>query len=238
MTGGAGEIVSHAEMCSRERRMLQQGMNFRRLNQRSVILMSTRKGAPYADRVEENGRVLVYEGHNVARRQGGPDPRSVDQPERYQGGTLTQNGLFAAAAEDFKRGARPAERVWVYEKLREGVWVFNGVFLLEDVWREQQDGRQVYKFRFVMDDSGLIPEQLSADNGSGALDLTRNRLIPSAVKQEVWKRDHGRCVTCGSADNLHFDHVVPFSKGGSSLVAVNIQLLCARHNLGKSARIE
>jgi 5-methylcytosine-specific restriction endonuclease McrA len=63
-------------------------------------------------------------------------------------------------------------------------------------------------------------------------------VIPSEVKLAVWKRDRGRCVTCGSEDNLHFDHVLAFSRGGSSLLAENVQLLCARHNLSKSDRIE
>lgn len=35
-------------------------------------------------------------------------------------------------------------------------------------------------------------------------------------------------------DNLHFDHDVPRSKGGSSITAANVKLLCARHNLQKS----
>ena len=46
------------------------------------------------------------------------------------------------------------------------------------------------------------------------------------------------CVECGSEDNLHFDHIIPFSKGGSSLVAENIQILCARHNLEKRDTIK
>ena len=63
-------------------------------------------------------------------------------------------------------------------------------------------------------------------------------MIPSDVKLAVCKRDGGKCVRCGSTDNLHFDHVLPFSKGGSSLLEENVQLLCARHNLEKSDRIE
>jgi 5-methylcytosine-specific restriction endonuclease McrA len=58
------------------------------------------------------------------------------------------------------------------------------------------------------------------------------------VKLEVWKRDGGKCVTCGAKDELHFDHIIPFSKGGTSLKADNVQLLCARHNLEKSDKIE
>ena len=47
---------------------------------------------------------------------------------------------------------------------------------------------------------------------------------------------NGKCVKCCSNENLHFDHILPFSKGGSSKVASNIQLLCAKHNLQKGAR--
>src|SRR5262249_45277635 len=64
-------------------------------------------------------------------------------------------------------------------------------------------------------------------------EIEHRRLIPTWVKLEVWKRDGGKCVRCGSADNLHFDHDLPFSKGGTSISTANVQLLCARHNLAK-----
>ena len=70
------------------------------------------------------------------------------------------------------------------------------------------------------------------------MNLEHNRLIPPQVKLAVWKRDKGKCTKCESTDNLHFDHIIPFSKGGSSLVAENIQLLCARHNIAKRDKIE
>jgi 5-methylcytosine-specific restriction endonuclease McrA len=69
-------------------------------------------------------------------------------------------------------------------------------------------------------------------------ELEQNRLIPTPVKLQVSKRDGGKCVECGSTDNLHFDHITPYSRGGSSLVAENIQLLRARHNRAKHDRIE
>jgi 5-methylcytosine-specific restriction endonuclease McrA len=62
-------------------------------------------------------------------------------------------------------------------------------------------------------------------------------LIPSEVKREVWKRDGGKCVMCGANHNLHYDHDIPFSRGGSSIVAENVRLLCAKHNLSKSDKI-
>ncbi len=69
------------------------------------------------------------------------------------------------------------------------------------------------------------------------VELPHNRLIPTAVKVEVWRRDRGQCVQCGSTKNLHFDHDIPFSKRGSSLTAANVRLLCAKHNLEKSDKI-
>ncbi len=69
------------------------------------------------------------------------------------------------------------------------------------------------------------------------VELPHTRLIPTTVKVEVWRRDHGMCVMCGSTTNLHYDHEIPFSKGGSSIVAENVRLLCAKHNLSKSDKI-
>jgi len=70
------------------------------------------------------------------------------------------------------------------------------------------------------------------------IDAAQRRVIPTHVKLEVWKRDGGRCVVCGATDDLHFDHIVPYSKGGSSVVAGNVQLLCARHNIEKRDKIQ
>jgi 5-methylcytosine-specific restriction endonuclease McrA len=38
-------------------------------------------------------------------------------------------------------------------------------------------------------------------------------------------------VQCGSTKNLDLDHDIPFSRGGSSLTAANVRLLCAKRNL-------
>jgi hypothetical protein len=227
-----GDVISHAEMCQAERMMLQQGMNFRPRGRRTVILMSLRKGAPYADRIEDEGRVLVYEGHDEPRRTGGPDPKSVDQPEYTLHGGLNQNGLFLRAAARHRDRGDSAELVHVYEKIKPNIWTFNGVFRLVDAWQEPSGNREVFKFKLELVDD---PDALVDD---APQDLTHNRMIPSDVKLEVWKRDGGKCVKCGSQDNLHFDHVLPFSKGGTSLTAANVQLLCARHNLHKSAHIQ
>ena len=228
-----GDVISYAELCLEEGATLQRGMNYRLPSGRTVILMSLRVGAPYADRIEEEGKVLIYEGHDIPKKQGTwLDPKKTDQLAQTPTGRLTQNGHFFKAADEVKRGERSPEPVRVYEKIKAGLWAFNGVFALVDAWQEKDSKRKVYKFKLQLLE-GEQSEDRSASNS-----MSHTRLIPSQVKLEVWKRDAGKCVRCGSNDNLHFDHVIPYSQGGSSLVATNIQLLCARHNLQKRDKIE
>ena len=229
-----GQIIHYLEMCSEEGVNLQRGMNFRLHGGPSIILMSLRKGAPYADRVEDDGRTLIYEGHDVPRTSGALYPKTVDQPMRNPGGSLSDNGRFYEAAKAHKEGGKAPELVKVYEKLKSGIWVFNGIFALVDAWQNDSNGRKVFKFRLELTDQTVT----APDRPRQLADLPHTRMIPSQVKVEVYRRDGGKCVKCGAADHLHFDHILPFSKGGTSLTAQNIQLLCARHNLEKRDRIE
>jgi hypothetical protein len=67
---------------------------------------------------------------------------------------------------------------------------------------------------------------------------TDGRFAPSWVKLEVWKRDRARCVKCETTSGLHFDHIIPYSKGGSSKDPKNVQILCGHHSLSKRDNIE
>jgi hypothetical protein len=224
-------IISYLEMCQREKSSLQAGMNFGLGGNHSVILMSLRPNAPYRDRIEDGGTTLIYEGHDQPKTPACPNPKLVDQLGRRDSGSLTQNGKFFAAAEAAKTGRREAERVRVYEKIRPGIWDYNGVFHLIDAWTEQDERRRVFKFKLVAveGDEDFSHPPLSTP--------VRRRIIPTAVKLAVWKRDGGKCVQCGAVDELHFDHDLPWSKGGTSLAVANVQLLCARHNLQKSDQL-
>jgi hypothetical protein len=225
------EIIPYIEMCRRESASLQRGMNFGLAKNHSVILMSVRRGAPYRDAMDEDGTVLIYEGHDQPKTGSNPSPKEIDQVDFTSFGTLTQNGLFFRAAQEHKKEVRPPERVRVYEKLKSGIWSYNGVFHLVDAWKEHDGKRHVFRFKLIAVEG---EEDLSVPV---PVVPVRRRLIPTAVKIEVWARDEGKCVICGATDELHFDHDLPFSKGGTSMTAENVQLLCARHNLQKSDRI-
>jgi hypothetical protein len=64
----------------------------------------------------------------------------------------------------------------------------------------------------------------------------KREAIPQEVLDMVWNRDSGKCVQCGSQENLEFDHIIPFSKGGANSYR-NLQLLCKKCNLEKSNKI-
>jgi hypothetical protein len=229
-----GNIVSYMEMCQKEGTSLQKGMNFRLKGKYSIILMSVRSNAPYRDEVKDDGAVLIYEGHDEPKIKGITDPKALDQPEARGNGSLTENGKFHKAAQNYKIGKKGPDIVRVYEKIKAGIWSDNGYFHLVDSWREHDGSRNVFKFKLVAIEE--VEDESLAEDLKDRL-AERSRIIPTSVKLEVWARDSGCCVICAATDELHFDHIVPFSKGGTSLKAENIQLMCARHNLEKSAKI-
>jgi len=59
------------------------------------------------------------------------------------------------------------------------------------------------------------------------------------LRLKVLNRDNFKCVFCGKSPatdfgtKLHIDHIIPFSKGGTSTLD-NLQTLCEDCNLGKS----
>lgn len=227
------DILSYREMCDAEGvQTLQRGMNFRLKPAYSVLLMSQRTNAPFNDSIHEDGQTIEYEGHNVSKQFHTHQPNLEDQPDRLPSGRLNQNGLFCQAADDFMSSKRPAELVKIYEKILPGVWSLKGMFNLVE-YKSIHDGkRNVFRFLLKL----ALDQAVNIEPGD--LALSQTRVIPSKVKMEVWKRDAGKCVTCGSKENLHFDHELPFSKGGTSLTSKNVRLLCMKHNLEKSAKIE
>ncbi len=227
------DILSYGEMCDIENaQVLQRGMNFHMNPLYSVILMSQRANAPYKDRIHEDGVTIEYEGHDVLRKSHTHNPKYEDQPDKLPSGKLTQNGLFVKSVNEYRKRGKNPELVKVYEKIFPGVWSLKGFFDLVDYKIVFEGGRNV--FRFIL----KLSKNQQVDGSLTQKELLHTRLIPTEVKKEVWKRDKGKCVLCPQTKNLHFDHDLPFSKGGTSLSVKNVRLLCMKHNLQKSGKIE
>ena len=168
-------------MCLKEGTSLQRGMNFRLKGRHSVILMSVRPNSPYHDEVKDEGETLIYEGHDEPKKQGISNPKSLNQPERLLSGTLTENGKFHKAAQDFKLGKKAPDIVQVYEKIKAGIWSDNGFFHLVDSWIENDGSRNVFKFKLI------AVENVSDE--SAAEDLNSKVTVPvSYTHLDVYKR--------------------------------------------------
>src|SRR5207249_3652911 len=95
------DIFGYDRLVATEKANLQAGMNYREGRHYSVVLMSVRKGAPYADAIDPLTGMISYEGHDVRDLPGGPDPKTVDQSPTNPSGSLTENGKFYRDAIDF-----------------------------------------------------------------------------------------------------------------------------------------
>ncbi|MCK4447000.1 MAG: HNH endonuclease [Candidatus Marinimicrobia bacterium] len=59
--------------------------------------------------------------------------------------------------------------------------------------------------------------------------------ISEELRNEIFKRDGYKCKKCGNKKDLTIDHVIPFSKGGTT-ERDNLQTLCQKCNRGKGAK--
>ncbi len=225
----ADDIISYAELVAEEGQSLQRGMNYKVTPYYSVFLMSVRKNAPYADQIDEATNTIIYEGHD-ARKDHVEKPKSADQPQHTPKGTLTENGKFYITALAYKIGlTSEPHKIKVYEKIREKIWTYKGFFNLVDAKIINTGARNVFKFY-------LQPVEVKKFTKKAVI-IPHTRLIPTEVKLEVWKRDKGKCVKCGATVNLHYDHDLPYSKGGTSYTAKNVRILCMKCNLEKGGKI-
>ena len=117
-------------------------------------------------------------------------------------------------------------------------------------WENEQD--KLYQAERAAEERRQIAERIKAkqrkrqlekevrqeliDSGELFGDKTKRPRIPREVVDAVWRKDGGRCVYCGSTENIQLDHIIPFSKGGATTVE-NLQLLCQKCNIEKSNKI-
>ncbi len=103
-----------------------------------------------------------------------------------------------------------------------------------------RDDEEVVKEETTKIDNGNIEKNLLTNL---KVDITSNhktsRDVNLRLRYKVMKRDNFTCCACGASPakdpsvELHVDHIVPWSKGGETVID-NLQTLCSKCNLGKS----
>ena len=74
---------------------------------------------------------------------------------------------------------------------------------------------------------------IRTDNDPKYIEKKRRKYVSDEIKEAVYERDNGACKSCGVREELQYDHIIPFSKGGSDEID-NLQILCRSCNLAKS----
>ncbi len=90
------------------------------------------------------------------------------------------------------------------------------------------------RVKIALEERGAIVK-IVEERGHSRSDSRRSP-ISAFVRREVWNRDGGRCVQCGSQERLEYDHIIALAQGGSN-TARNLQLLCETCNRKKGASI-
>ena len=184
--------------------------------------------------------------------------RKYDEYGKYSSNTfLRQFGSWNNALE--KAGLQTSNQfnvsnIELFEKLKD-VWIKLG---RQPVYRDMKLPLSKYststyerKFgtwrkaleafvEFINSDESQEPEKeetetVQNDSQKEIIKHKTKRNISERLKVQVLMKDGNSCKLCGitvTGENIHFDHIKPWSKGGETVLE-NLQVLCAKHNLAK-----
>lgn len=138
--------------------------------------------SPYRDEIQDNGCVLIYEEHDAPKQKGISDPKLLDQLERHPRGALTENGKISSSNSICSNQVKRICIIQVYEKIKPGIWTDNGFFHLVDSWIENDETRNVFKFKLVAVEN--VSDKSSSKKKTCHL-VERSRIIPTRVKLKV-----------------------------------------------------
>jgi hypothetical protein len=90
-----------------------------------------------------------------------------------------------------------------------------------------------------IDNHEIVSETDNIKNFLRNKERRTSRNINARLRFMVLNRDNFKCCACGASPakdpsvDLHLDHIIPWSKGGETVIE-NLQTLCSNCNLGKS----
>jgi len=159
----------------------------------------------------------------------------LDDPDRFSAKEIERREIVAElldywAREPDEESAQDSGYALELQEWETYFSTMSGEQLRDELRQTRKRSDPYVRVERTSRDSWYIQDKIQSDSRV-------SRHIPSHVRREIWTRDEGRCVRCGSRENLEYDHIIPVSKGGSN-TARNVDLLCEVCNREKSNKIE
>ena len=137
------------------------------------------------------------------------------------------------AAVWIKKGTQPRRRDMDNKELS---FISSGAYLR----KFGQWSNALKKFVVYMNQDDTSTDESGINDSSCAPSCHHTkRDINLRLRFKVLQRDNFKCCSCGASPakdpsvELHVDHVIPWAKGGETVLE-NLQTLCSKCNLGKS----
>jgi len=144
-----------------------------------------------------------------------------------------------ARARDVRNRERVQERRPVGYPVADGdrtYWRFRDRWYLDRDGLDTPEVEALLSVRDSLRSAAVARARARAVAVDRSADRAAGRRIPEEVRQFVWERDGGACVSCGATAELQFDHVIPVALGGGGDEA-NLQILCGPCNRRKGAGV-
>lgn len=180
-------------------------------------------------------QISLWIGERDSRRQVSVPLQPFLTADEYQDSNVTpfSFGRLGGRVTHSSIKSRDLNWAWLYR---------DGLYITERTPRPSELGEVVLRVKALHyqrdEELKRLREQVRTSRPSkpSRAVVAGRRAIPDDVKLLVWSRDKGACVKCDATRELHFDHIIPWARGGSD-EAANIQLLCRTCNLSKGDRI-
>jgi hypothetical protein len=158
-------------------------------------------------------------------------PRMFTGRWALQSGHTIHPGRFKDSQVERWRSRQRLDPTCLRTDGRRRLWWFREHFYWDDDRHSAEDVKALVLQRVSRDERKLKSARAlmkGEENGT-----VSRASIGSEVRRSVVERDGLRCVQCGAAEDLQFDHILPVALGGATSVE-NLQILCGDCNRAKS----
>ena len=213
----------------------------------AAVLLRSDANALSGDRADSESDLPAMKKHD--RNGCVPDTPAVEPacPGEPNGAasTLERRALLQFSASEAFMAKLERARSLVWHRLAAHASLESVFELALDRLIEREDPcvRKVRRERKAMGRKQVTPNAPKPPRVSRTTTVTVARRIPTAVRDEVYARDHGNCTftgadgrRCASKRALQIDHIKPVAVGGIGETA-NLRLLCAYHNRLEAERL-